>query len=184
MSNPIQVLKHEHRIIERALRALEGLCARIEAGQPVPPNAPSQVISFLKDFADRCHHGKEEAHLFPELERRGIPRDGGPIGVMLYEHQVGRGLMAEMSQAIEDYARGQSDAALRLSRSARRYIDLLTNHIYKEDNVLFRIAEGILDDQAATELVEAFERVEAELGQGAHEQLEELASKLERAWAR
>jgi hemerythrin-like domain-containing protein len=175
---------HEHRIIERALRALEGMCARLEAGQGVSPDAPPQLLSFLRNFADRCHHGKEEAHLFPELERRGIPREGGPIGVMLYEHEVGRGLLAEMDEAARDYARGQSDAGRRFSDSARRYADLLTNHIYKEDNVLFRIAEGVLDDQSKAQLGEAFERVEAELGLGAHERLEGLASELERAWAR
>ncbi|GBC78681.1 Iron-sulfur cluster repair protein YtfE [bacterium HR08] len=182
MPGPVEILMHEHRIIERALRALRGVCQRLENGEAVPADVPAQLVEFIQTFADRCHHGKEEKHLFPTLEQCGVPRDGGPIGVMLYEHELGRGFVREMAEAASAYARGES-AAARFVSAARQYMDLLAQHIYKEDNVLFQIAGNVLDAPTKTALAEAFEREEAELGLGTHEHYEALAGELERAWA-
>ncbi len=183
MPGPVEILMHEHRIIERALRALHGVCQRLEGGTSIPADVPAQLVEFIQTFADRCHHGKEEKHLFPALEARGVPREGGPIGVMLDEHEMGRGFVREMAGAAAAYARGESEATARFVRAARSYMGLLAQHIYKEDNVLFRIAENVLDAPAKAALVEAFEREEVALGIGTHEQYERMASELERAWA-
>lgn len=183
MSGPIETLKHEHRIIERVLRGLTGVCQRLEQGEPVPPEALSPFSDFMRAFADRCHHAKEETHLFPTLEQQGVPRDGGPIGVMLYEHEVGRGLVADLDRWAQGYQQGNPEAGRRFVDTAHRYIDLLTLHIQKEDNVLFRIAEAVLDDDTQTTLQQAFEQAEAELGMSAHEQYEQRAMELERRWA-
>jgi hemerythrin-like domain-containing protein len=165
MPGPVEILTHEHRMIERALRALRGVCQKLESGTSIPVEVPAQLVEFIQTFADRCHHGKEEKHLFPELEARGVPRDGGPIGVMLYEHEMGRGFVREMADAAAAYARGESEAAARFVRAAHSYMDLLAQHIYK------------------AALVEAFEKEEVALGLGTHEQYETLVSELERAWA-
>lgn len=183
MSRPVEILMHEHRIIERALRALRGVCHRLESGEAVPADALAQLVGFIQTFADRCHHGKEEKHLFPALEARGVPREGGPIGVMLQEHELGRGFVHEMADAASAYGRGDSDAATRFVNAARQYLDLLAQHIHKEDNVLFQIAENVFDAPTKTALAEAFEREEEALGLGTHEHYEALASELEKAWA-
>ncbi len=183
MPGPVEILTHEHRIIERALRALRGVCQRLERGMSVPADVPAQLVGFIQTFADRCHHGKEEKHLFPVLEEQGVPREGGPIGVMLQEHELGRGFVREMAEAASAYARGETDAASRFVRAAQSYMDLLAQHIYKEDNVLFRIAENVLDAPTKAALVEAFEREEAALGLGTHEHYEAMVSELEKAWA-
>lgn len=183
MPGPIEILTHEHRIIERALRALGGVCERLAKGESVPADVPAQLVEFIRTFADRCHHGKEEKHLFPALEERGIPRQGGPIGVMLHEHELGRRLVREMEAAASAYARGESEAAARFVSAAREYLDMLAQHIYKEDHVLFQIAENVLEDSAKAALVQAFEREEAELGVGTHQHYEALIGELERTWA-
>ncbi|MFY9572632.1 MAG: hemerythrin domain-containing protein, partial [Blastocatellia bacterium] len=72
MTHPLHTLKHEHRVIERALRALDGVCARLQWGQQVPAEVLAQLVDFVSTFADRHHHGKEEACLFPVLQRHGI----------------------------------------------------------------------------------------------------------------
>jgi len=183
MPGPVEILMHEHRIIERALRALRGMCEKLDSGAAVPADVPAQLVGFLQTFADRCHHGKEEKHLFPTLEEHGVPREGGPIGVMLQEHELGRSLVREMAEAASAYGRGESDAVLRFVSAAREYLDLLAQHIYKEDHVLFRIAENVLPAPTKAALAEAFEREEVALGLGTHEQYEALASELEKAWA-
>ena len=183
MPGPIEILTHEHRIIERALRALRGVCQRLEHGASVPADVLAQLVRFIQTFADRCHHGKEEKHLFPTLQEHGVPREGGPIGVMLQEHELGRGFVREMAEAASAYERGESDATSRFVSAAQSYLDLLAQHIYKEDHVLFPIAENVLDASTKAALVEAFEREEAALGLGTHEQYEATASELEKAWA-
>jgi hypothetical protein len=81
---------------------LEKAVARLDAGQSLPEGFPEWAPRFFQQFADQCHHAKEEDVFFPVLKQRGIPEQGGPIGVMLHEHDLGRdcvGRMREASQA-------------------------------------------------------------------------------------
>jgi hemerythrin-like domain-containing protein len=98
-----------------------------------------QLIEFFIVFVDKCHHGKEEELLFPALEAIGVQRDGGPIGVMLAEHQQGREYVQKMNEAFSQYNEGDRAAATKLAKNARAYIALLRQHIDKENNVLFPI---------------------------------------------
>lgn len=183
MPTPVEILKHEHRIIERVLRALGGLSERLKKGESVSPEALSSFLDFIGTFADRCHHGKEETHLFPTLEQRGIPREGGPIGVMLHEHELGRGLVAELARAADAYGEGDRAAGPQFAEIARQYIELLTQHIQKEDNILFQMAEQVLDEETKARLERAFQQEEEELGAGTHEHFERVATTLEETWA-
>jgi hemerythrin-like domain-containing protein len=183
MTNPIEVLRAEHIIIESGLRALSAMCLRLERGEKVAPAAFSTLLDLIRTFADDLHHAKEERCLFPALEARGLPRAGGPIGVMLYEHDLGRRLTAEMAQATEDYQTGEPEASQRLVNAASRYIELLSAHIHKENNILFMIAESMLDEPARASLRQEFEQAEAGRGASLRKQYERIAAQLEREWA-
>ena len=124
MSYPIHILKHEHRVIEQGLRALNGVCLRLASGQWIPPGTLSQLLDFIRTFADQYHHGKEEAHFFPALERRGVQRDDGPLGMLAHQHEIERELSAQLCLAIEDYAGAYPKPHERFIAAARRYIDL------------------------------------------------------------
>jgi hemerythrin-like domain-containing protein len=129
-------------------------------------------LEFFKLFADKCHHGKEEDLLFPLLERKGLPRDGGPIGVMLGEHEQGRALIRQMSDAAEAYAKDAAGAGRRWAQAARGYTSLLHSHIDKENNVLFMMAERMLSAEEQRDLAKSFEKVDVEkMGGGTHERL-------------
>jgi len=78
---PTEILVYEHDIIKRAIKVLEAVDRRFEAGDDSVVAAYPPLIDFIREFADRCHHGKEEDILFKLLERRGMPRMG-PIGVL------------------------------------------------------------------------------------------------------
>lgn len=183
MSRPFHILKHEHRIIERVLRALDGVCMRLEGGNRVPAAALLEIVGFITTFADRYHHGKEERLLFPALERRGITRDGGPLGVIEYEHQVERELIADLEQAIDLYQEGDVDAAQRFVDAARAYLRLLVGHIEKEDSILFRIGDEVMDDEEKVALAASFKQTDAALGNHSLQDYERLASELEDKWA-
>jgi hemerythrin-like domain-containing protein len=135
---PTAVLREEHQLILRVLDVLQVLLEKGDAGE-WDFDAWQECVEFFRLFADACHHGKEEDLLFPELESRGMPREGGPIAVMLFEHKQGRGFVARMVKALEDARGGEVEPLKRLEHAARAYLELLRAHIHKEDNVLFKL---------------------------------------------
>jgi len=176
-----EILMEEHRVIERVLAALETAASRLRSGEEISPAIFLQAAEFIKGFADGCHHKKEEGVLFPAMEAAGVPGEGGPIGVMLAEHQEGRHLTSAMRAAAERLAAGDVDARAELGRSALSYVALLRQHIAKEDSVLFPMAEHVLQGSAQSEVSGAIERVEQEeTGEGLHERFLELAASIEK----
>jgi len=174
-------LRTEHRAIERMLAILETAAARLEQGERVRPDVFRQGVDFVRNFADRCHHGKEEQNLFPRMEARGVPREGGPIGVMLFEHELGRAFAGAIAGAIDAYEADGQAAARVIAENARGYVDLLRQHIMKEDNVLFPMADRVLSAADQAELDERFEQIETErMGPDTHERYHRLLDNLER----
>lgn len=175
-----EVLMDEHRGIERMLSAMERALPRLEAGDAAPVPVFVQGVDFLRHFADQCHHHKEEKVLFPLLAQKGVPVEGGPVGVMLHEHEQGRSYIRGMDEAIHRFQTGEASALKDLATAARGYIDLLRAHIQKEDNVLFQIANRLLTSEEQRNLIETFDRVEAEvMGPGTHERYHQMLDKLD-----
>ena len=110
--NPIEELKDEHQAVKLTLQILAKISARLSQGKEVDLAHLDQVLDFLKTFVDKCHHGKEEDLLFPAMEREGVPRDGGPIGVMLQEHDLGRGYVQALSQGVAALKAGDKPAVV------------------------------------------------------------------------
>ncbi|WP_366922519.1 hemerythrin domain-containing protein [Metallumcola ferriviriculae] len=159
-------LVHEHEVIKRLLGLLETACRRLDDGKEVDMDFFHGSVSFLRQFADTCHHGKEEKVLFPELERVGVPVDGGPIGQMLTEHERGRKLIA----AIEDGA--DHHRLTQIKEAARSYVNMLRDHIVKENEVLFPLADKLMIEEKGEKVIAEFERIEVDvMGEGAHEKL-------------
>lgn len=151
---PTAILMAEHRNIEKVLACLERMADAFEASGEMDRRPAGDALEFLRTYADRLHHGKEEANLFPAMEERGVPREMGPTAVMRQEHDMGRGLVRDMAAAIEA---GDLDGFV---AAARDYVGLLRDHIAKEDQVLFPMADGILPPEQQDELLRIFERVE------------------------
>jgi len=166
---------HEHQIILMVLDAAEREARRIKEKGEVQSEQVEEMVDFFRNFADRCHHAKEEKLLFIRMEERGMPREAGPIGVMLYEHDLGRGHVRAIADLLP---RAGNDPAARdgIRQHLAAYVQLLRDHIYKEDHILYPMADQLLlpEDQRALEA--EFERVEREeIGVGVHEKYHELA---------
>ena len=157
---PTEILSGEHRIIEQVLASLEAIAREAKATGRLDPQPARDAVAFLRNFADCCHHGKEEAHLFPALEAKGFPREGGPTGVMLREHELGRAHVRAMDENIQPAADGETAALGRFLEHADAYVSLLREHIYKEDHVLFPLADRTLDESDQRALLAAFGKVE------------------------
>ncbi|MFQ6033999.1 MAG: hemerythrin domain-containing protein [Candidatus Bipolaricaulia bacterium] len=178
-TRPTEILLHEHRLIERLLRVLESIAERLEGGEEISLSVFKQTLEFIRTFADRCHHGKEEDALFPLLEERGVLREGGPIGMMLQEHEQGREFVRGLAAGVAKYEGGDTGAKGEIVENARGYIQLLRRHIQKEEDVLFPIADHLLSPGEQQKLLESFAEAEEEIGEGAHERLEGLIGELE-----
>lgn len=174
-----EILSSEHRVIERVIAALDAAAERLEAGEDVRPGFFADATRFIRNFADGYHHGKEEGVLFATMARNGMPTDDGPIGVMLFEHDRARELTAGLGKAAERWAGGDRDVADTLADYARAYGELLTQHIYKEDNILFPMAAQAILPQEQDELLHEFGRIErAQAEKGSKASYLELAGSL------
>jgi hemerythrin-like domain-containing protein len=172
------LLSDEHRVIERVLGAVEKLLQK-PANEAIEPWR--KALDFIRHFADQCHHIKEEKVLFPAMEAHGIPSEGGPIGMMLMEHEEGRSYVRAMFAALARVERGDPSAPSDLYENARGYLRLLREHIQKEDDVLFRMADEVISADEQRQLLKAFETHEAEeMGAGVHEKYLRVAAELER----
>ncbi len=158
---PTDILKQEHRNIERMLSVLERAVGRASAGESIQPQVFRDAIRFIQLYADRCHHGKEEDLLFTAMEQRGFPREAGPIAVMLYEHDKGRSHIKSMIEAVERLEQGNAGAITDIQSHALGFIGLLRQHIHKEDHVLFPMADHHLHEADIVRLEKEFAQVEA-----------------------
>lgn len=180
---PIAELKEEHRGVETMLRIIEVVSKRYADGHEVDTRDFDAILEFLTVFVDRCHHGKEEDFLFPALEAAGVTRDQGPIGVLLQEHEQGRQLVTELKQAAKNFISRDDSAAKSLEQAGQEYVALLTQHIKKEENVLFPLAEKRLKPEKQNELSNAFEQLEKErIGPGKHEAYHDLLHRLKQTY--
>ena len=177
----IDVLMEEHRVIERVLDSLEVGAERLARGETVRPGFFLDVADFAANFADGCHHRKEEGVLFPAMRQHGAPASGGPIEMMLDEHDAGRAYVRQLREAARQLASGERRAAGQIVAAAHGYASLLREHIAKEDEVLFPMAADLIPDPAQDEVMSSFTRVEHDdTGPHAHARLLELAQRLQR----
>jgi hemerythrin-like domain-containing protein len=173
-------LMEEHQVILRVLSTIELAVTKLPAGK-IKADFFLDTADFIKGFADGCHHAKEEGVLFKYMEQYGVPVQGGPIGVMLADHEQGRIFTRAMKAAAEKWQAGDASAVEAVKSNALGYVGLLRAHIMKEDNILFPMADRVIPADKYTEVEEKFELVEREeTGEGVHEKYLALAEKLEK----
>jgi hemerythrin-like domain-containing protein len=172
-----EALKHDHRIIEKVLAVMEGLTK--DTGE-ISVETWNKCLDFIRNFADKCHHLKEEKVLFPAMEEHGIDREGGPIGIMLAEHQEGRGYVKAMAEVLAESEKDPAAAKTILLANAGLYLRLLREHIQKEEEILFEMADDFINPEEQKKLLREFEEHEAEeMGSGVHERYLKMAQELE-----
>jgi hemerythrin-like domain-containing protein len=154
-------LVSEHDVILRVLDALEKEATHLESGGEIRRDFFLEAIAFVREFADGVHHRKEEGILFPRMAAAGIPNEGGPIGVMLREHDQGRAHIRALNDALPEAATGSASARRTLMDEARKYAGLLRAHIMKENVILFPMADRLFDQAQRAAIEAAFTEAEA-----------------------
>jgi len=165
-----KILTDEHRVIEVVLTCLEKITEEATSSGKLNEESALQAIDVICTFADKCHHGKEENHLFATLVEKGMPKEGGPVGQMLIEHEQGRAFVKAMADSASEASSGNTDALKKFTQNAQGYVQLLKAHIQKEDGVLFPMADKMLSEEDQKQLMKAFEAVESDhMDTGTHE---------------
>jgi hemerythrin-like domain-containing protein len=171
-------LRRDHDLIEKVIKAMESTIQLLNDGKQIPESILLPVIDFSKNFTDVCHHSKEENSLFPALEQAGMPRNMGPIAMMLMDHERSREIGKEMESSAKDYI--SSGNSTKLISDMQQYVEHITEHLWKENNRLFMMAEARLQyvsKKVDNELNEIEESKLKEIGK-TREHYEQLAETL------
>lgn len=179
MEKPSQDLMNEHEAILTALDVIERMYESVSNDEKINLKDITDIIEFLKVFADKCHHGKEEEYLFPAMEEAGIRNQGGPIGVMLEQHRRGREFIKQMQNSVKDNKLNKNSFV----EAASSYVTLLRSHIEKENTILFPMGDARLSVARQKELMDKFEKLEKEvMGEGIHEKFHATLHRLEKKY--
>lgn len=152
-----KALRLEHEKILSVIACLRAACTAARSENRFDMDTFRQGVDFIRGYADAWHHAKEEVHLFPALAMAGMPSEGGPVGVMLQEHEVGRMHVKAISDSLDAVAAGDDSARGTAVENALAYAALLEAHIAKEDGILFEMADRMLPEDEHRRLEEVYE---------------------------
>jgi hemerythrin-like domain-containing protein len=176
---PIENLKAEHDDMLIMLDVLERMSEKLASGESIQIDHLKDVLKILQVFADKCHHGKEENYLYTAMLEAGVPEKGGPLSILLSEHGRGRRFVEEMKSLLDSYEKGESGCLIMLATPFLQYVDLHQSHIWKENNLLFPMAEEMVPGEKLNSLEGQFKRFENEqIGQGTCEAFRKMIENL------
>jgi hemerythrin-like domain-containing protein len=179
----LTVLVDEHRVILGVLDSLERIAAKARAAGTLDVASARDAVAFFRDYADRCHHAKEEDLLFPLLEKeKGFSTESGPTAVMRAEHVEGRACVRRMGESVDAAEAGDKKAVGRFVEAAGCYLDFLRSHIGKEDHCLFPNLGYTLTGDDHRRLLAAYDAAERKMGAGTHARLLQVAESLATRW--
>lgn len=159
-SDVTQVMKDEHQLILRMIALVEQNAALMEAGKFRNWQFFLDAVDFIRNYADRFHHAKEEDVLFVALIKNGMPEKQSPIEAMHMEHEQGRALVRDIEEAAQKAFDGEPGQIPIIAKNANAYAELLRGHIDKEDNILYPLAERVLPEDVRPEMLLAYQHAQ------------------------
>lgn len=156
-----QALVDEHRLILRMLALLEKNATLTREGAYTNYQFYLDGVEFIRNYADRFHHAKEEDVLFEALVKNGMPRSNSPVAAMLMEHDRGRAYVQGMEEAAQDALAGKPGQDAVIAENARGYLELLKEHIAKEDDILYPLAERIIPEGMRDDIIAGYQAASA-----------------------
>ena len=175
-----QRLKDEHQLILRMLDLLEQNALRTEQGTFKDYRFYLDGVDFIRNFADRFHHAKEEDILFEALIENGMPRANSPVAAMLMEHDLGREFVRGMEEAATKALAGEPGQDAAIVANARGYLELLREHISKENDILYPLAERVIPEAMRETIVKGYRRAEDKAAEGIEEHYRQVVEGYER----
>ncbi|HWR13888.1 MAG TPA: hemerythrin domain-containing protein [Terriglobales bacterium] len=174
MKNIIAVLEHEHREIQKVVTLMSNLAREMERGGTCEAALLDEIVQFMRIFGEQCHHGKEEKALFTLLESKGVPANGCPIAALVGEHRHGHELLNQLEAASVACKAGDVSVRPALINSLKSLVNLYQQHIWKEEYLLFPMANKVLSASDYDTLSQQFEAVESQIGTDVHHAMEAM----------
>jgi len=171
----VDMLVNEHKVILKVVDGLQQAAKQLREGSRVDPSLLREAVAFMREFADRCHHAKEEDLLFPALVAHGVPLHGCPVDALLHEHEKGRLLVKKIGDELDAYTAGVEESGNTIADAIDGIVKLYPNHIWKEDDMVFPMVERIFSELDRSELYKGFQQVEAKNPPGAQERFRTFA---------
>ncbi len=155
MKTATKILSEEHKHIVKVISALKKECFALESGKKkLNIEFFAKGIDFIRNYADKYHHAKEEDILFKELNKDSCQMHCNPTEQMLHEHDLGRKFVKGLKSALE------KKNNKKIIENTEGYCTLLKEHIYKEDNILYKMADDALNSKVQKSMLEKFDKVE------------------------
>ena len=173
-----RIMVREHQLILRMIALLEKNTEQMARGRFRDWQFFLDAVDFIRNYADRFHHAKEEDVLFKALIANGMPAENSPVAAMLMAHDEGRAHVRGMEEAAEKALAGGEGQVPVIAEHARGYIRLLRDHIDKEDNILYPLAERVLPEEGRDEMARRYQEAAA-LTPGLEEKYRRLVEKYE-----
>ncbi|MDX1775559.1 MAG: PAS domain-containing protein [Desulfobulbales bacterium] len=145
----------EHEMIERAMAVLKNNLERIDTAVKKPLQM-QRAIDFLLEFGDKMHNTREEKFLFPLMGEKGLPIEGGPIGVMLMEHDAERHLLQRMMTELPGLAEASAAGRQKFAAEGFEYLKVRAEHIWKENDVLYAMGRKVFSEEENASLLHDF----------------------------
>ena len=170
-----KILSEEHKYILKVIDALNKECGALQSGRSIDTNFFRNAIDFIRNYADKFHHAKEEDILFKELCKPQVGMHCNPVEQMLHEHELGRNFVKEIEKGLSENNRNK------IIENTRGYTGLLQEHIYKEDNILYPMADEALSQKVQKSMLDRFKEAEKKrFAKGTKEKYLALAKEFEK----
>ena len=167
----------EHRLIERMITLIKQKLNRIETTNQIDPLFIDTVVDFIRIYADRTHHGKEEDILFRELSNKQmLDQDMQIMDELVDEHVLGRKTAKELVEANAQYRMGEKSALAVIVSKLKKLVDFYPKHIEKEDKIFFPAYMKYLSDEEDQLMLKEFYEFDREM---IHEKYKLVLQKLE-----
>ena len=171
----------EHELIERSMAVLKNCLEQIELSEDINMVQLGRALDFLLQFGDKIHNMKEEKHLFPLMAEKGIPIEGGPLGVMLMEHEAERNLLEKMLFSMPGLTSMGLDEKIAFKEEGMEYLTIRAEHIWKENDVLYPMGRRSFSDTEAEGLLKEFQKINrAVYGESAFEKFQDMVAEVEK----
>ncbi len=168
VSNPADALKEEHQVILKVVYGLAEVGEGLRAGAGADAALLAGAVRFMRWFADRCHHGKEEGYLFPAMEDKGARSWGCPFSALREQHRAAREAISALAAAVQDYARDPATGGT-LARAIEGIVKLYPRHIWTEDNIVFPYVARVFNPREIEAIAGHFARLDASMPPGVYD---------------
>ena len=175
---PTENLINEHKKINELLDIMSKIALKIKSKDVFYPNDVEEVVKYLINIIENSHHGKEDDVFYPELISSGIPKETAPLSIINYEHLISVNYLKDISSCVENCKIGNDFSGELLADSLTNYVIAIKNHIQREEEIVFPIANEVFSIEKQNDILQRFEIIEQKyISNSFNDQFDKLLNK-------